>query len=58
MDSVTSVGCSKALKKKKKTITSFSVVFCLMRLPDYHWMNEALYKYLIKFTWILTERYS
>ena len=49
MDTVTSVGCSKALKKKK-TITSFSVVFCLMRLPDYHWMNEALYKYLIKFT--------
>ena len=27
MDFVTPVGCSKALKKKK-TITSFSVVFC------------------------------
>ena len=28
MDCVTSVGCSKELKKKTKTITSFSVVFC------------------------------
>lgn len=55
MDFVTSVGCSKALKKKKKKLLQvFQLCSVLMRLPDYHWMNEALYKYLIKFTWILT----
>ena len=49
MDFVTPVGCSKALKKKK-ILQVFQLCSVLMRLPDYHWMNEALYKYLIKFT--------
>lgn len=50
MDCVTSVGCSKALKKKQKLLQVFQLCSVLMRLPDYHWMNQALYKYLIKFT--------
>ena len=43
-------GLLKGIKKKKKNYYKFLSCVVLMRLPDYNRMNQALYKYLIKFT--------